>query len=415
MGTATFDVCVSDGTASDCETITVTVSAAGSDPVLVGAGDIASCTRTQDSDTAAVVSGIPGNVFTIGDNAYETGTAAEFGCYNATWGAFKARTRPTPGNHDYGNGATPGATPYFDYFNGVGNQTGPAGDRALGYYSYNIGSGASTWHVVVLNSECEPGSGYWLPGGCAAGSAQDLWLKNDLATAPTNNIIAMWHKPRWSSSGGLTHMQQLWQDLYDGGADILLGGHLHNYERFAPMNGAGTSDPSFGVRQFVVGTGGAALYGLRHDPADERGAQLEHLRRDEVHAARLELRLAVRPDLRPDVHRFGNRTGARRTSRHAGNVHDHSRHGLHRREAAVQALAVQRDLVGGAALVRGVTSRNLDLASQQRRHLEQRPPDLERDQRAGRRQVGWRSDSHPAPRPQSRARLRAVQVGRQHV
>ena len=138
------------------------------------------------------------------------------------------------GNHDFGNGATPGATPYFDYFNGVGNQDGPAGDRALGYYSYNIGSGPSTWHVVVLNSECEPGTGYWLPGGCAAGSAQDLWLKNDLATAPTNNIIAIWHKPRWASSGNHTHMQQLWQDLYDGGADVLLGGHWHNYERLAP-------------------------------------------------------------------------------------------------------------------------------------------------------------------------------------
>ena len=98
--------------------------------MLVGAGDIANCIRTQDTDTAALVSGIPGNVFTIGDNAYETGTAAEFAnCYDATWGAFKARTRPAAGNHDFGNGATPGATPYFDYFNGVGNQTGPAGDR----------------------------------------------------------------------------------------------------------------------------------------------------------------------------------------------------------------------------------------------------------------------------------------------
>ncbi len=154
----------------------------GPDPVLVGAGDIADCTRTQDARPAALVSGIPGNVFTIGDNVYETGTAAEFAtCYNDTWGAFKARTRPTAGNHDYGNGATPGATPYFDYFNGVGNQTGPAGDRALGYYSYDIGTGPNTWHVVVLNSECESGTGYWLPGGCAAGSAQDLWLKNDLA------------------------------------------------------------------------------------------------------------------------------------------------------------------------------------------------------------------------------------------
>ena len=262
VGPATFDVCVSDGTASDCETITVTVSAAGSDPVLVGAGDIANCSRTQDTETAALVSGIAGNVFTIGDNAYETGTVAEFGCYNDTWGAFKARTRPAPGNHDYGNGATPGATPYFDYFNGVGNQSGPAGDRALGYYSYDIGTGPNTWHVVVLNSECESGTGYWLPGGCAAGSAQDLWLKNDLATATTNNIIAIWHKPRWSSTGNHAHMQALWQDLYEGGADIVLGGHWHNYERLAPMDGSGASDPSFGVRQFVVGTGGAALTGF---------------------------------------------------------------------------------------------------------------------------------------------------------
>ena len=132
------------------------------DPVFVGAGDIAG-TWPDDTATGQLVSGIPGNVFTIGDNAYETGTAAEFVEYNNTWGGFKARTRPAAGNHDFGNGATPGATPYFDYFNGVGNQTGPAGDRALGYYSYNIGSGPSTWHVVVLNSECEPGTGYWLP------------------------------------------------------------------------------------------------------------------------------------------------------------------------------------------------------------------------------------------------------------
>ena len=386
MGTATFDVCVSDGTASDCETITVTVSAAGSDPVLVGAGDIASCTRTQDTDTAALVSGIPGNVFTIGDNAYETGTAAEFGCYNDTWGAFKARTRPTLGNHDFGNGATPGATPYFDYFNGVGNQTGPAGDRALGYYSYDIGSGASTWHVVVLNSECEPSTGYWLPGGCAAGSAQDLWLKNDLATAPTNNIIAMWHKPRWSSSGGLTHMQQLWQDLYDGGVDIVLGGHLHNYERFAPMNASGAADPSFGVREFVVGTGGRRPDRLRHDPADERGAQLEHLRGDEAHAARVELRLAVHPDRRPDVHGLGDRIRACRAGQRP-DVPTIPVTDQHRREAAVQGLAVRRNVVGGAAVHDRVTGGHVDLASQPRQHVEQRPPDLEQHRRPGGREV----------------------------
>ena len=243
--------------------VNATPGAGAGDLVLVGAGDIADCGRTQDADTAALIAAIPGNVFTIGDNVYANGTAAEFtNCYQPTWGAFKARTRPTVGNHDFGNGTTASATPYFDYFNGVGNQSGPAGDRALGYYSYDIGTGPNTWHVVVLNSECESGSGYWLPGGCAAGSAQDLWLKNDLATAATNNIIAMFHKPRWSSAGGLTHMQQLWQDLYDGGADIVLGGHLHNYERFAPMAANGTADPTFGVREFVVGTGGAALTGF---------------------------------------------------------------------------------------------------------------------------------------------------------
>ncbi len=302
--------------------------------MFVGAGDIAG-TWPDDTATGQLVSGIPGNVFTIGDNAYETGTAAEFVEYNNTWGGFKARTRPAAGNHDYGNGATPGATPYFDYFNGVGNQTGPAGDRALGYYSYNIGSGPSTWHVVVLNSECEPGTGYWLPGGCAAGSAQDLWLKNDLATAPTNNIIAIWHKPRWASAGNHTHMQALWQDLYDGGADILLGGHWHNYERLAPMDASGAADASFGVRQFVVGTGGASLSGFGTILPTSEVRDNAHPRRDEVHAPRLELRLAVHPDRRPDVHRLGHlfdpwsaRSGERATGRRLRRRRRHRRLGL---------------------------------------------------------------------------------------
>ena len=241
-----------------------TPSSGSGDLVIVGAGDIADCNRTQDSDTAALVEAIPdAPVFTIGDNTYPIGAASEFAnCYDPTWGVFKDRTRPTVGNHDYGNGSTPGATPYFDYFNGVGNQTGPAGDRSLGYYSYNLGTAPNLWHVVVLNSECEPSTGYWLPGGCAAGSAQDLWLQNDLATAPTNNIIAIWHKPRWSSGGSSSHMQQLWQDLYDGGVDLALAGHVHNYERFGLMNASGGADPAFGVREFVVGTGGAALQGF---------------------------------------------------------------------------------------------------------------------------------------------------------
>ena len=114
----------------------------------------------------------------------------------------------------------------------------------------------------MLNSECEPGSGLGLPGGCAAGSVQEQWLRNDLQNAPTNNIIAIWHKPRWSSGGNNSHMQAIWQALYDHGVDAVVVGHVHNYERFAPMNATGVADPTLGVREFVVGTGGAALQGF---------------------------------------------------------------------------------------------------------------------------------------------------------
>ena len=253
----------SNNASSPSTEASATPAAAPADPVLVGAGDIADCTRTEDSGTANLIAGIPGHVFTIGDNAYQNGTASEFAnCYDPTWGAFKDRTRPALGNHDFGNGTNPGAPNYFDYFNGVGNNDGPAGPRGTGYYSYEITGNGVDWHVVVLNSECEPSVGYWLPGGCAAGSAQDLWLKADLANSPTNNIIAMWHKPRFSSSASYPHMQQLWSDLYAGGVDIALAGHEHDYERLAPMDASGNSDPAYGVRAFTVGTGGEAVGGF---------------------------------------------------------------------------------------------------------------------------------------------------------
>lgn len=229
------------------------------DPVLVTAGDIAGCSWSDDQATATLVDSIPGTVVTLGDNVYPNGTAAEFtSCYDPTWGRFKSRTRPTPGNHDYN---TAGASGYFDYFNGPGNQTGPAGERSRGYYSFELGS----WHVVVLNSECEPSTGLWLKGGCAAGSAQEVWLRADLAAAPTNNIILTWHKPRFTSSSahsGATHMQAFWQIAYEAGVDLVLAGHTHSYERFAPMNAVGASDPVFGVREIVVGTGGASATGF---------------------------------------------------------------------------------------------------------------------------------------------------------
>src|SRR5215208_927891 len=151
------------------------------DPVLVGAGDIASCRSTGDEATAGLLAGIDGTVATFGDNAYPKGTAADFAeCYEPSWGQFKARTLPSPGNHDY---ETSGASGYFDYFGTA------AGDPDKGYYSYDLGS----WHVISLNSNCSS------VGGCGPGSPQELWLKADLAANSNACTLAYWHNPRFSS------------------------------------------------------------------------------------------------------------------------------------------------------------------------------------------------------------------------
>ena len=224
-------------------TRTITVDAANpGDPVLVGAGDIADCTVTQDEATATLLDGIAGTVFTAGDNAYPNGTTADFAnCYGPTWGRHKARTMPVIGNHEYG---TAGAAPYFAYFGSA------AGDPAKGYYSFDIG----TWHAVVLNSNCTLVS-------CSAGSAQDAWLRSDLAAHPTACTIAIWHHPRFSSGvhGVDATVQPFWDALYAAGVDVIVNGHEHDYERFAPQTPAGTADPDFGIREFIAGTGGKAL------------------------------------------------------------------------------------------------------------------------------------------------------------
>jgi PKD repeat protein len=227
-------------------TITVTSGGGSGDPVFVGAGDIADCARTQDEATATLLDGIAGTVYTLGDNVYENGTASEFtNCYGPTWGRHKARTKPVVGNHEY---QTSGASGYYGYFGAA------AGDPSKGYYSYDVGS----WHVVVLNSNCSQ------VGGCTASSAQATWLRNDLAANPTACTVALWHHPRFTSSrsspDGLT--LALWQALYDAGADLILGGHFHNYERFAPQTPSGSADASTGIREIVVGTGGAGLAGF---------------------------------------------------------------------------------------------------------------------------------------------------------
>jgi hypothetical protein len=208
--------------------------------VLVGAGDIADCGSSGDEATADLLDGIQGTIFTAGDNAYPDGSAADFsGCYAPSWGRHKSRTRPAPGNHDY---HTPGAPDYYAYF---GQSAGPAG---LGYYSYDLGD----WHVVSLNSNV----------AMSAGSAQETWLRADLAASAKTCTLAYWHHPRFSSgtvAGNDSATQPLWQALYDAGAEIVVSGHEHNYERFAPQTPAGVADPVNGIREFVVGTGGAGL------------------------------------------------------------------------------------------------------------------------------------------------------------
>ncbi|MGH7614975.1 MAG: metallophosphoesterase, partial [Gemmatimonadales bacterium] len=209
--------------------------------VLVGAGDIAECGTTGDEATANLLDNVAGTVFTAGDNAYNDGSAANYAqCYAPSWGRHKARTRPSPGNHDY---RTADATGYFDYF---GSNAGPAG---LGYYSYNFGN----WHIVSLNSNIS----------MSAGSTQEQWLRADLAASTKPCTLAYWHHPRFSSGshhGSSTGPQPLWQALYDANAEIVVSGHEHNYERFAPQTPTGAADASRGIREFVVGTGGTDFY-----------------------------------------------------------------------------------------------------------------------------------------------------------
>jgi acid phosphatase type 7 len=213
---------------------------------VVAAGDIAKCSTQADEATAELVEGIDGTVLALGDEAYPRGSTANFEkCYGPSWGRFKERTKPVPGNHEY---YTEGARGYFEYFGEA------AGDREEGYYSYDLGS----WHVVALNSNCGEGE-----IRCGPGSAQTKWLKEDLAANDQALCtLAYMHHPRFSSgqkhgssAGGV---KELWEVLYEADADVVLSGHEHNYERFAAQDPQGRADPQRGIRQFVVGTGGAA-------------------------------------------------------------------------------------------------------------------------------------------------------------
>ena len=180
----------------------------------------------------------------LGDLQYEDGTWLKFTqSYEASWGRVKSITYPAPGNHEYDS---PAAAGYYDYFGAR------AGDRAKGYYSFDLGA----WHLIALNSECSA------VGGCGPGSPQLAWLIQDLRSHTSSACtLAFWHHPRFSSGqhGSDATYHAFWQALYDHDADLVLVGHDHNYERFAPQTPLGVADPARGIRQFVVGTGGKTL------------------------------------------------------------------------------------------------------------------------------------------------------------
>jgi hypothetical protein len=213
--------------------------------VLLAAGDIASCSNDDDEATARILDATVGTVIPLGDLAYDDGTATQFAeCYDPTWGRHKDRTKPAPGNHEYN---TSGAAAYYDYF-------GPtAGDPQKGYYAFDAGP----WRVYALNSNCTK------IGGCGVGSVQERWLRADLAANTRSCVLAYWHHPLFSSGQHGNHpiVAPLWQALQDADADVVLSGHDHTYERFAPQDATGVADPA-GMTEFVVGTGGRNHYSI---------------------------------------------------------------------------------------------------------------------------------------------------------
>ena len=227
------------------------------DPIIVGAGDIASGETKGDASTAELLDTIPGTVFTVGDDAYESGSIEDFqSYYEPSWGRHQARTKPSTGNHEYvGGDPQQYGRGYFDYFGAV------AAEDNGGSYSYNLGE----WHIVSLNTgQCygSPEADGSIPN-CGPGDPMIEWLKRDLATNGAQCTLAYFHHPRWSS--GIEHGSEpsytkaIWDTLYADNAEVVVSGHDHDYERFAPQDLEGNLDEERGIRQFVVGTGGRSL------------------------------------------------------------------------------------------------------------------------------------------------------------
>ncbi len=234
--------------------------------VIMGAGDIAcgsssggDCKQMATSDL--LVNGNPRAVLPLGDDQYECGSLSDFNTYyNTSWGRIRTKTYPAVGNHEYNTStdstnkcynAPSGAPGYYTYFGNAASPTEPGCTvNCKGYYSYDLGG----WHIIALNSNCSQ------VGGCGLGSPQEVWLRNDLAAHPTSCTLAYWHYPRFTSgTSGSTFvigLKTFWQDLYNAEVELVLNGHDHDYERFAPQNVNGNLDSTNGIREIVVGTGG---------------------------------------------------------------------------------------------------------------------------------------------------------------
>ncbi len=218
-----------------------------------GDGEADRCRQRYTSDLL-VGAGLAA-VLPLGDTQYQDGTLEQFqGSYDPSWGRVKSITRPVIGNHEYHFAS--GGSGYWDYFNGVGIASGPAGERGKGWYSFDVGD----WHLIALNSMCPEA------GGCGAGSEQEQWLRADLAAnSDASCTLAYWHHPLFNSGPEGSYADTpwnttaLWQALYDSGADLVLTAHAHRYERFAPQDPFGNADSQYGLREFVVGTGGSSL------------------------------------------------------------------------------------------------------------------------------------------------------------
>jgi len=270
--------------------------ASAADPVIAAAGDIACspsdanfnagdgvpdtstepgfCRQKHTSDLLVDADPALAQVLALGDIQYANATAAEIqGSYDPSWGRVKSITRPVIGNHEY----QVDPDPYWDYFND-GADDGPAGERGKGYYSFDVGS----WHLIALNSQCNK-----VPGGCDAGSPQEQWLRQDLADNPSACTLAYWHHPQFYSGPNEIRRDTtaFWQALHDAGAELVLNGHRHAYERFAPQDPQGGADPQLGIREFIVGTGG-------HSHSDAEGAVRPNSElRDRTHFGVLKLTL----------------------------------------------------------------------------------------------------------------------------